>query len=142
VNIEAGEYIAQTVAVGTISECQWGPIGDRWATLTEKNLIAAGTARIPTNVIKIPMGAKRLTIYQGAQGTPGVFDFIPGIAFEVGTAPVPIPRYGLSSAQVAVSPVSRHSEKVDVPGDASHIVIANPDPLAERAFTYLFDLEF
>ncbi len=130
--IPAGETYAQSLIAGTIS-MQDAPVGDRFATLTERLFVPLGTAGTAATTVKIPPAAKKVTILQGPAGTPAVF------SFRQWAAPT---AAGIPIAQVAVDPVTRVSPKVEIPGEASYLTIANPDPLADRIFSIVFSLEF
>ena len=109
------------------------PVGDRFATLTEPLLVDAGAAG-NLAFVKIPPAAKRVTILQGEQGTPAVFDFLQGLDFSL--------FQSVALAQAAVNPLTRNSGKVEIPGNACYIAISNPDPATDRIFSFVFDLEF
>ncbi len=129
--IPPGEVYAQSLIAGTIS-MQDAPVGDRFATLTERLFAAPGDADSIATTIKIPPAAKKVTVLQGAAGTPGVFDFKQWADGLLG------PTLG----QVAVNPATRVSPKVEIPGQASYITLANPDPGVARQWALVFDLEF
>lgn len=129
--IPPGTTYAQSLIAGTIS-MQDAPVGDRFATLTERLFAAPGDANSIATTIKIPPAAKKVTVLQGAAGTPGVFDFKQWADNTLG------PTLG----QVAVSPATRVSPKVEIPGQASYITLANPDPGVARQWALVFSLEF
>ncbi|MBC23828.1 MAG: hypothetical protein CMJ32_07955 [Phycisphaerae bacterium] len=129
--IPAGTTYAQSLIAGTIS-MQDAPVGDRFATLTERLFAAPGDANSIATTVKIPPAAKKVTILQGAAGTPGVFDFKQWADNTL----------GLTLGQVAVNPATRVSPKVEIPGQASYITLANPDPGVARQWALVFSLEF
>ena len=129
--IPAGTTYAQSLIAGTIS-MQDAPVGDRFATLTERLFAAPGDANSIATTVKTPPAAKKVTILQGAAGTPGVFDFKQWADNTL----------GLTLGQVAVNPATRVSPKVEIPGQASYITLANPDPGVARQWALVFSLEF
>ena len=131
--VPPNETWAQSLIIGTIS-AQDAPIGDRFATLTEPMEVAAGEFGGLAETVKIPMGAKKVTIVQTDPGPPGVFEFYTA-ADDTGPIGPPV-------GTIATDPVTRTSRKTEIPGNASYVTIANPFPGGIRRFNFVFSLEF
>lgn len=101
-----------------------GPIITNTFTFTQNTLADA--------VNRIPPGAKRLTLYQNPNGTVATGFFIQNELLVGGLRPV--------LGNIDIGP-TRRAQDLKIPGNAQSIVITPADPLSNRFFTAVYELD-
>ncbi len=119
-----------------------GSITDTWSSQGEKLSTFTQTVRVPAGNtdqrVCIPASARKVQVYQTSVGTVLPLSWRLSEAATAGAPPFPL---GPSLGQLDFIPALRRTQRVDIPGLATHLAFDTADPDNERIFTTIWEQE-